>query len=85
MVDGDRLRGPFLIEETGLSFEADERLGEVARRDAATSVEFPELGDGFLAHRSSGADGAHESPVGVRLAVLGDRGVAQVHRRLRRS
>ena len=70
-----------LIEKARLAFHADDGLGQGTGANTAAGVELTELGNGLLAHAVARADGTDESPVGMRLAILGDCSVTQVHER----
>src|SRR5207244_4537291 len=79
--DGDCFARVRCLEKARLPLHADDGLGQGTGANTAGSVEFTELGDGLLSHAVAGADGTDESPVGVRLAILSDRRVTQVHER----
>ena len=80
--DSDGLGREVLVKEAGLTLQTDERVGQMAHRDASLGVEFAELGDGLLPHLRSDAHRAHsrQPPVRRGLAVLGDGRVPQIHR-----
>jgi hypothetical protein len=80
-IDGHGLDRGRLVKQAGLAFDADDGLGQGAGADPSGGVEFAELGDRLLPDLGADADGADQSPPGVRLAVLGDGGVTEIHKR----
>jgi hypothetical protein len=78
-VDSHGLGRRRLVKQAGLPFEADDGLGESTGPDPAGGVEFAELGDCLLADLVADANGTNESPIRMRLPVLADGGVTEIH------
>src|SRR5687767_11514300 len=82
----DRLRLEYtrVLEQLALHrTRTKEVLRQCRGLGAPLRIEFAEVGDGLLPHLRSHADRPHQPPVGQRLAVLPDLGVAEVHGRWR--
>ncbi|MSR54326.1 MAG: hypothetical protein EXS09_13700 [Gemmataceae bacterium] len=71
-----------VVEQTGLTFDAHEAIGQAAVGKLTLGIEFAAWSDGLLTHFAADADGPHEPPVSVRLAAASNRGVPQIHAEL---
>ncbi len=78
-IDADRFLGQLVVEESRLAFDANDGLCQGPRPHPAASVQFAELRYRLLPYLAADAYGANQSPIGVRLAVLGDCGMSQIH------
>ncbi len=78
-VDGDRVVGFARLEQVGLRPIAGDRTRQRLRAGATMHVQLAEVRNGLLDHRAPDPHGADELPVGVNLAVLPSRRVAQIH------
>jgi hypothetical protein len=68
-----------IVKKLGLFGTADQMPRQRPRFDTTALVEFAEMRYRLLNDATTNTHAAHQSPVTLNLAVLANRGVAQIH------